>query len=214
MSLKHFLMVRFARVLSYPVRRKLRRFANDCQNPEPVQSALLFGILRKQADTAFGRDHKFASISTLADFRKQLPIAPYEYVASYIERVQKGETSALLADPRVVMFALTSGTTASRKLIPVTDEYLRIYRRGWNMWGMKMYRDNRPRFIAMRPMVQIAGDPEEFRTEAGIPCGNLSGYTRWLRAAHPAHVRGAVCYGQNQRRQGAVLRRTAVLDQS
>ena len=32
---------------------------------------------------------------------------------------------------RVLMFALTSGTTASRKLIPVTDAYLAAYRRGW-----------------------------------------------------------------------------------
>jgi hypothetical protein len=177
MSLKHFLLVRFGRLVSYPIRRQLRRFARECEDPGAVQSRLLFDVLRKQADTAFGRDHGFASIASLADFRKNVPVAPYEYVSPYIERVQKGETSALLADPRVLMFALTSGTTASRKLIPVTDEYLRAYRRGWNMWGMKMYRDNRPRYVAMRPMVQIVGDPEEFRTEAGIPCGNLSGYT-------------------------------------
>jgi hypothetical protein len=177
MSLKHFLLVRFGRLVSYPIRRKLRRFAVECENPEPVQTQLLLDILRNQTDTAFGRDHGFASIHSLADYRRQVPIAPYEHVAPYIERVQKGETRALLADPRVLMFALTSGTTASRKLIPVTDAYLKAYRRGWNMWGMKMYRDNRPRYIAMRPMVQMVGDPEEFRTEAGIPCGNLSGYT-------------------------------------
>ncbi len=79
------------------------------------------------------------------------------------------------------MFALTSGTTASRKLIPVTDAYLAAYRRGWNMWGVKMYRDNRGRRIAMRPIVQLGGDPEEFRTPAGIPCGNLSGYTAMVQ---------------------------------
>ena len=36
-------------------------------------------------------------------------------------------------------------TTASRKLIPVTDDYLAAYKRGWNMWGVKMYRDHRGR---------------------------------------------------------------------
>jgi hypothetical protein len=168
MSLKHFLLVRFGRLVSYPIRRRLRRFALECESPEPIQSELLLSILRKQAPTAFGQDHGLAAIRSPADYRKQVPVAPYEYVAPYIERVQKGETNALLADPRVLMFALTSGTTASRKLIPVTDAYLKAYRRGWNMWGMKMYRDNRPRYIAMRPMVQMVGDPEEFRTEAGI----------------------------------------------
>jgi hypothetical protein len=181
MSLKRFLLVRFGRLISYPIRRKLRDFEADCQDPREAQTALLLRIIDYQARTAFGRDHHFSAINTVGDFRRRVPLAPYEYVAPYIERVTKGETDALLADPRVLMFALTSGTTASRKLIPVTDAYLKAYRRGWNMWGVKMYRDNRGRKVAMRPIVQMVGDPEEFRTEAGIPCGNLSGYTAMVQ---------------------------------
>ncbi len=190
MSLQRFLLVRLGRLLSYPTLRQLRRFAVACQDPEPVQTALLLDILRRQQDTGFGRDHGFAAVRSVRDFRTAVPVRPYEYVAPYIDRVQKGETKALLSDPRVRLFALTSGTTASRKLIPVTDDYLAAYRRGWNMWGLKMYRDNRGRRIAMRPILQMVGDPEEYRTPAGIPCGNLSGYTamvqkriiRWMYA--------------------------------
>ena len=181
MSLKRFLLVRLGRLISYPIRRQLRQFDTACQTPEAVQAQLLQHILTRQANTAFGRDHKFANVTTIADYRKNVPIAPYEYVAPYIEKVQRGDTAALLADRRVLMFALTSGTTASRKLIPVTDAYLRNYRRGWDMWGVKMYRDNRGRKVAMRPIVQMVGDPEEFRTESGIPCGNLSGYTAMVQ---------------------------------
>jgi hypothetical protein len=181
MSFKRFLLVRLGRVLTYPVRRKLRQFETACDNPQAVQTELLHHILRKQANTGFGRDHKFSDIRTIADFRRNVPLAPYEYVAPYIERVQKGEIDALLADRRVHMFALTSGTTASRKLIPVTDDYLDAYRRGWNMWGVKMFRDHRGRRIAMRPIIQFGGDPDEFRTPAGIPCGNLSGYTAQIQ---------------------------------
>ncbi|AMV30423.1 GH3 auxin-responsive promoter [Gemmata sp. SH-PL17] len=181
MSLKRFLLVRLGRLLTYPVRKQLRQFEIACETPEAVQNALLFDILRKQADTQFGRDHKFGAITSVAEYRNNVPVAPYEYVSPYIEKVQTGDTRALLADPRVLMFALTSGTTASRKLIPVTDSYLAAYRRGWNMWGVKMYRDNRGRRIAMRPIVQLGGDPEEFRTPSGIPCGNLSGYTAMVQ---------------------------------
>jgi hypothetical protein len=181
MSLKRFLLVRLGRLLTYPVRRQLRHFEVACQTPEAVQTELLLRILRTQADTQFGRDHKFGEVASVSDFRNNVPVAPYEYVAPYIEKVQNGDTRALLADRRVLMFALTSGTTASRKLIPVTDAYLAAYRRGWNMWGVKMYRDNRGRRIAMRPIVQMGGDPEEFRTPAGIPCGNLSGYTAMVQ---------------------------------
>ena len=181
MSLKRFLLVRFGRLVTYPVRRKLRQFEAACQHPEAVQTGLLQHILRKQADTGFGRDHHFGEVRTVADYRRNVPVAPYEAVAPYIERVANGETNALLADRGVRLFALTSGTTASRKLIPVTDDYLAAYKRGWNMWGVKMYRDHRGRKIAMRPIVQLGGDPEEYRTPAGIPCGNLSGYTAMVQ---------------------------------
>src|SRR5262249_30243432 len=104
----------------------------------------------------------------------------------YIDRVRKGETAALLADPKVHMFALTSGTTAARKYIPVTGQYLADYRRGWNLWGLKAFRDHAA--VKLRPIVQLSGDWDEFRTEAGIPCGAVTGLTatmqkriiRWL----------------------------------
>jgi GH3 auxin-responsive promoter len=177
MSFKRFLLVRIGRLITWPVRRQLARFECDCERPADIQAAVLRAIVQQQRDTAFGRDHDFRNIRTAADFAQRVPLAPYDYHAPYIERVQAGETSALIANDRVLMFALTSGTTASRKLIPVTREYLRAYKRGWNMWGVKMYRDHRGRRIAMRPIVQMVGDPDEFRTSAGIPCGNLTGFT-------------------------------------
>jgi hypothetical protein len=103
-----------------------------------------------------------------------------------MQRVLKGETTALLADKKIHMFALTSGTTATRKFIPVTDQYLADYRRGWNIWGLKVFRDHPE--VRMRPIVQMSGDWQEFFTETGIPCGAVTGLTaqmqlrivRWL----------------------------------
>ena len=155
-------------------------------DPREVQEALLRGILAHQAATAFGRDHRFDAIRTVADFRRQLPVAGYEYFEPYIARVRRGETTALLADPRVHMFALTSGTTAVRKFIPVTQQYLDDYRRGWNIWGLKVFRDHPE--VRMQPILQMSGDRDEFRTESGVPCGAVTGLTaqmqkriiRWL----------------------------------
>src|SRR5919201_117895 len=76
---------------------------------------------------------------------------------------------------RRLMFALTSGTTAGRKYIPVTPRYLRDYKRGWNLWGLRAWRDHQD--IKWRPIVQLSSDPDEFRTEAGIPCGAVTGLT-------------------------------------
>jgi hypothetical protein len=118
MPLKRFLLVRLGRLLTYPVRRQLRQFEAACQHPEAVQTALLLGILRKQADTGFGRDHKFAAVASVADFPRERAGRTLRVRRTLHREGQNGDTRALLADKRVLLFALTSGTTASRKLIP------------------------------------------------------------------------------------------------
>jgi hypothetical protein len=163
------------KVMAWPIRRRLWAFEAACHDPRLVQQALLQQIIATHAETAFGRDHDFKNIRSIEDFRRRVPVAPYEYVEPYIARMRRGESTALVADRRVLMFALTSGTTAARKYIPVTPRYFADYRRGWNIWGLKALRDHRP--MILRPIVQIVGDPDEFRTEAGIPCGNISGFT-------------------------------------
>ena len=177
MPLTRFLLTRLGRLAAWPIHRRIAAFRRDCLDPARVQADLLRSVLARQADTAFGRDHHFAQVRTVADYRRNVPVAPYEYVEPYVRRVMKGETGALIAGDRVLMFALTSGTTAARKLIPVTTRYLADYRRGWNMWGVRAYRDHRGRGLFLRAIVQMVGDPEEYRTPAGIPVGNLSGFT-------------------------------------
>jgi hypothetical protein len=186
MSLLRLLLLGLGKVLARPVRRHLNAFEAATHQPQRVQEDLLRRILARQADTDFGRAHGFRDVRTAADFRRRLPVAGYDYFEPYIARVRKGDFNALLADRRVHMFALTSGTTAARKYIPVTDQYLADYRRGWNIWGLKAFRDHKA--IRLRPIVQVSGDWDEFRTEAGIPCGAVTGLTatmqkriiRWL----------------------------------
>jgi hypothetical protein len=174
------------KIAGYPVRRQLRAFKDATHYPQEWQETLLRRILAHHVDTDFARDHHFAAIRSPADFRRQVPVAPYEYFEPYIARVRQGKFRALLADPQVHMFALTSGTTATRKFIPVTQQYLSDYKRGWNIWGLKAYEDHTA--SKMRPIVQMSSDWQEFTTEAGIPCGSVSGLTasmqkrviRWL----------------------------------
>ncbi len=173
--LGRFLLRMVGKIVARPVRRRVAAFHLATQTPQDVQFQLLREILAQQADTGFGRDHGFRTIATIEDYRRQVPFAPYEYVAPYIQRVMKGETSALLTDPAVLMFALTSGTTAARKHIPITTRYLDDYRRGWNIWGLTAMTEHKA--IALKPVMQLVGDPEEYRTESGVACGNLSGFT-------------------------------------
>ncbi len=164
-----------AKVVALGLRRQLRAFEAATHNPQAVQEALLRRILQRHGDTDFGHDHHFDSIRTVADYRKHLPISQYEYHEPYLNRVRQGNWKALLDEPCVQMFALTSGTTAARKYIPVTTQYLADYKRGWHIWGLKVFRDH-PQ-VKMRPIVQMSGDWEEAYSESGHPCGSVTGLT-------------------------------------
>ncbi len=174
------------KLVAIPIRRRILAFEEATKHPQKVQQELLRRILAHQTPTAFGADHHFTTLQSLEDFRKVVPVRGYDYIEPYIQRVLKGETHALLADPKIHMFAMTSGTTATRKYIPVTDQYLADYRRGWNIWGLKAYRDHPD--VRMRPILQMSGDWQEFQSETGIPCGAVTGLTaqmqmrivRWL----------------------------------
>jgi hypothetical protein len=174
------------RLFDIRIRRQIAQFEALTHRPRAVQDALLRRILTQQARTEFGRDHGFWSISSRAAFRRRVPIQRYEDLEPYIARCRRGELSALLSEPCVHMFALTSGTTAARKYIPVTPQYLRDYQRGWNIWGLRVWQDHPE--VRLRPIVQFAGNWNELQTEAGIPCGALTGLTarmqkrivRWL----------------------------------
>ena len=167
------------KVVAYSVRRRLAAFQQATKEPEKVQHELLRRILAYQASTAFGKDHHFSTVGSMSDYRKIIPVRGYDYVEPYMQRVLKGETSALLADKKIHMFAMTSGTTASRKYIPVTDQYLADYKRSWNLWGLQVYRDHPA--VRMRPIVQMSGDWQEFLTETGIPCGAVTGLTAQMQ---------------------------------
>jgi hypothetical protein len=163
------------KIVGWPIYRQLRRFDGAAGDPRGTQETLLRRILAYHRNTDFGDDHAFGLIRDVADFRRQLPVAGYEYFEPYIARVRKGDFRALLGDSRVHMFALTSGTTAARKFIPVTPQYLADYRRGWNLWGLRIILDHPE--VAFRPILQMSGDCDEFRTEADIPCGAITGLT-------------------------------------
>ncbi len=166
--------------------RHVAAFDKATHKPRQVQDALLRRILETQRHTQFAQDHGFHEIRTLADFRRHLAINRYEYFEPYIQQMRKGNLSALVDAPTVHMFALTSGTTASRKFVPVTPQYLADYRRGWTIWGIHAFAQY-PN-IKFNGILQLASDWDEFRTDAGTPCGSVSGLTaqmqkrvvRWL----------------------------------
>lgn len=160
-----------------------RQFLSQTSCADEVQRDLLMSRIARHADSQFGRDHHFHEIRTPADFRRRVPIRGYDAMEPYIDRVRQGDLGALFGSgTKVLMFAMTSGTTNRPKTIPVTQESLADYREGWTIWGILAF-DAHPRILSrgLLPILQIASDWRESVTPSGIPCGAITGLTAHMQ---------------------------------
>jgi GH3 auxin-responsive promoter len=175
------------RLVGWPVAQRARRLARDfleqTARAQDVQRALLLAQVARHAESQFGRDHHFGEIRSTADFRHRVPIRGYEGHEPYIERVRQGDTGALFGPgTRVLMFAMTSGTTNRPKTIPVTQDALRDYREGWTIWGILAFDQHFDRMRrGIKPILQLASDWRASVTPSGIPCGAITGLTAQMQ---------------------------------
>src|SRR5579871_4289360 len=102
------------------------RFDAATREPERTQTHKLLDIVRRNADTEYGRRYGFASIASVKDFQRNVPPTEYDVLEPLVERVRNGEPNVLTSE-RPAMFATSSGTTGRAKYIPVTPSYLREY---------------------------------------------------------------------------------------
>lgn len=105
--------------LSAVALRSRRKLVKKLGHLEAAQEEFLRSLLEAHKDTAFGRDHGLADISTVAQFRERIPVQPYRTFEPYIQRMAEGEPNVLVPDP-LIYFNISSGSTGKKKLIPVT----------------------------------------------------------------------------------------------
>lgn len=94
---------------------------NYKKNAVADQEKLLLSLVKSAQETLFGKSHKFEKIKSIENFQKRVPIADYENLTPYIEKIKKGEKNILwIGIPEY--FAKTSGTTSGVKYIPISKE--------------------------------------------------------------------------------------------
>lgn len=151
-----------------------QRFLNACRDCSATQHKALRRILKLNAGSRFFHDYGLSPEMSVADFRRVFPVSEYDRFEPYIDRLRAGETSAMLGPRnRLLMFALSSGTTTESKYIPVTRPFLDDYRRGWKIWGIGAI-DSNPG-VDYGHIFQVTSSQDRYKTEGGTPCGNISG---------------------------------------
>ena len=155
-------------------RLQLKRFLHGAHNARQAQHAALLAKIYRNASSAYGRDHGFREIRNVGDFRTRQPIMSFEDVEPYVERVMRGDVTAMFSpETRVRMFAMSSGTTGRPKHLPLTDELFREYRVGWQIWGAGVYGDHID--LMWKKTLQLSSDWKQSRAPDGTPCGQISG---------------------------------------
>lgn len=91
------------------------------ENAVEDQHKLLLNLIKTAEKTLFGKAHQFETIHSVKDFQKLVPLADYEDLKPYIDKVRNGEKNVLWTGvPKY--FAQTSGTTSGSKYIPISKE--------------------------------------------------------------------------------------------
>ena len=94
--------------------RRVRWFLRNIHRSPEVQRQRLFEKIRRHAASNFDQKHRLLFVRSLDDFRRNVPIANYEYYRGYVERLKKAQATALFAPgTEVLMFPMTSGTKQS-----------------------------------------------------------------------------------------------------
>jgi len=115
-------------LLTAVARRSKANFVKKTHHTIAVQEQFLHSVLLAHQDTEWGRKYRLNEINTIDQFRERMPILPYSSYEPYTERIAKGETNILTADP-VVYLTLTSGSTGKKKLIPTTRRSQNAFRK-------------------------------------------------------------------------------------
>ncbi|REC64181.1 hypothetical protein DRF65_00970 [Chryseobacterium pennae] len=143
------------------------------KNAEKNQEDVLITLVSTAQKTLFGREHDFENIRSVKDFQNRVPIADYEDLKPYIERVKKGQSNILWTDTPEY-FAKTSGTTSGSKYIPISKEGM-PYQIAGAQSALFHYisKKNNADFVNGK-MIFLQGSPE-LEDVFGIKTGRLSG---------------------------------------
>lgn len=121
--------------------REARAFHRGLDAVAATQERLLLEMLRANRFTTFGQEHGFARIGSVREYQQALPLRDYQDFVPLIERIRRGETNVLTAEP-VLLLEPTGGSSGGSKLIPYTAGIKRQFQRGIAPWIADLFRNH------------------------------------------------------------------------
>lgn len=143
---------------------------------EHTQRRVLSRLIAYGKDTMWGREHRFSSITTPADFASSMPVNGYETFRPYVMRMISGEKN-LLCPGAVNRYAQSSGTSGGKsKYIPLPPRSLhKCHYAGSSAVVaryLSLYHDSR--IFAGRSLILGGSYANELQLRPGVKVGDLS----------------------------------------
>lgn len=155
---------------------KYRQVEKFISNPIESQEKVLSYLLKNGKDTLYGNKYNFNSIRNKDDFRKKVPVAHYEDLRPYLDKIIIEKKENVLWNKPIKWFAMSSGTTEERsKYIPVTKESLTQghYRCGEQLMAVYAQAYEDVRFILGKTLI-LGGSQQVNSIGDGIFTGDIS----------------------------------------
>jgi hypothetical protein len=143
------------------------------KRPELTQLLMLESLLKKASKTAFGQAHYFHQVNNPIDYRQVVPMADYEALRPYIDRVVAGEANVMWPG-KPLYFAKTSGTTSGVKYIPISRESIPYHINSARDALLHYIRQTKNTSFTEGKMIFLSGSPE-LSLKNGVHLGRLSG---------------------------------------
>lgn len=117
------------RIAARFAQRRLHQMRQQATAPEAPQQKVLLRLMDRMAHTRFGREHGLARVRSVGDLARTLPLQDYAGLAPWWQTARAGEPDVTWPGP-IRFWAISSGTTAGEKFLPISSATIASNRRG------------------------------------------------------------------------------------
>jgi hypothetical protein len=95
------------------------------ENPQKAQEQILGELLKKYADTDYGKSHSALDITGIAEYQKNFPVIDYKGLLPYFTQVKEGNYNVILPEPPECWVMTRGSTGHAAKVLPATQSHLK-----------------------------------------------------------------------------------------
>ena len=111
-------------IFGWFIKKRVHQIELFKKYPHDVQNEWFNELIGTAAGTEWGRRYGYASVRSVDEYKRRVPVSDYNGIKDDIKRIIQGEQN-ILWPSEIRMFAKSSGTTSDKsKFIPVSEESL------------------------------------------------------------------------------------------